>query len=160
MLVFVSTRWDPLRVECSTTIVALPPNEFDSVNDFRRWTEWSPWESMDPQSKRTSSVAPSDVDMLHDWTGNKKEGTGRKAITSASAPSKVVIKHDFLNPFEAHKTSELAVESDAEAVRVAWAMFGSANFVSKLTGVLSGMDRMVDGSFKRGFANRKQISEA
>ena len=164
VLVFASTRPDTFRVERSTTIKAPPQKIFDAINDFYRWTEWSPWENIDPQLKRTYSGAASGVGAVYDWTGTGKAGTGRMEITGAAAPSKIVIKLDFLKPMEAHNTAEFTIDPQAEgqenAVRVTWAMFGPALFIGKLMTVFISMDRMVGRSFEQGLANLKRISEA
>ena len=43
----------------STTIKAPPEKIFAVLNDFHRWTEWSPREKLDPQMKRTLGGAAS-----------------------------------------------------------------------------------------------------
>lgn len=164
VLVFAYTRPDTFRVERSTTIKAPPQKIFDAINDFRRWAEWSPWENIDPQLKRTYSGAASGVGAVYEWTGNSKAGTGRMEITGATSSSKIVIKLDFLKPMEARNIAEFTIEPQAEgqenAVRVTWAMFGPALFIGKLMTVFISMDKMVGGSFEQGLANLRRISEA
>ena len=164
VLAFAYTRPDTFRVERSVTIKAPPQKVFDAISDFHRWTEWSPWENIDPGLTRTYSGAPRGVGTVYDWTGNSKVGTGRMEITGAAAPSKIVIKLDFLKPMEAHNTAEFTIEPQGggkeEGVRVTWAMFGPALFMGKLMTVFISMDRMVGGSFEQGLANLKRISEA
>ncbi len=164
VLVFAYTRPDTFRVERSTTIKAPPQKIFDAINDFHRWAEWSPWENIDPQLKRTYSGAASGVGAVYEWTGNSKAGTGRMEITGATSSSKIVIKLDFLKPMEARNIAEFTIEPQAEgqenAVRVTWAMFGPALFIGKLMTVFISMDKMVGGSFEQGLANLRRISEA
>ena len=164
VLAFAYTRPDTFRVERSVTIKAPSQKVFDAISDFHRWTEWSPWENIDPGLKRTYSGAPRGVGTVYDWTGNSKVGTGRMEITGITEPSKVVIKLDFLRPMEAHNTAEFTIEPQGggkeEGVRVTWAMFGPALFMGKLMTVFISMDRMVGGSFEQGLANLKRISEA
>ncbi len=35
------------------TIAAAPDSIFDQLEDFHRWTLWSPWEGIDPEMIRT-----------------------------------------------------------------------------------------------------------
>ena len=167
LLLFAATRPGSFRVERSIDIKAPAQKVFDAINDFRRWAEWSPWEHIDPALGRTYSGAPAGVGTVYEWTGNGKVGTGRMEITSSAAPSKIVIRLDFLKPFEAHNTAEFVLEPVGAAnepaggaVRVTWVMYGPANFMSKLMGVFVSMDRMVGGSFAQGLANLKRISES
>ena len=53
--------------------------------DFHRWTEWSPWEDLDPDLYRTYSGPPSGVGAVYEWVGNRKAGAGRMEITDADA---------------------------------------------------------------------------
>src|SRR5687767_2606295 len=53
VLVTAATKPDTFRVERSATIAAPPEVIFPIVNDFHRWIEWSPWEKLDPNLKRT-----------------------------------------------------------------------------------------------------------
>ncbi len=64
-------------------IEAPPEAIFPLIQDFRRWTAWSPYEELDPNLKRTYSGAPFGVGAIYDWTGNKV-GAGRMQITEAA----------------------------------------------------------------------------
>ena len=46
---------------------------------------------------------------MYQWEGNSEVGSGRMEITDTSAPSKVVIKLDFIKPFEGHNVAEFAL---------------------------------------------------
>ena len=159
MLIYAAMRPDSFRIERSASIKAAPEKIFPFINDFHRWTAWSPWEKIDPQLKRTYSGAASGKGAAYAWEGNSKVGSGRMEITEA-APSKIVIKLDFLKPFEAHNTAEFTLAPAAQGeTRVTWAMFGPSPYVSKLMGVFFNMERMVGGQFEQGLANLKAASE-
>lgn len=74
--VYVVTRPDTFRVERSATINASPAEVFAYVNDFRRWTAWSPWEGLDPNLQRTYSDNSSGKGASYSWSGNNKAGQG------------------------------------------------------------------------------------
>src|SRR5262245_37946501 len=104
VLIYAATRPDSFRIERSAIIKAPPEKLFALVDDFRRWTAWSPWEKVDPQLKRTYSGPGSGKGAGYAWEGNKNVGSGRMEITESAAPSRIVIKLDFVSPFEAHNT--------------------------------------------------------
>jgi hypothetical protein len=80
-------------------------------------------------------------------------------IVEAVAPERVLIKLDFLKPFEAHNMAEyLLVESDG-ATEFTWAMYGPNNFLSKLMGLFFNMDKMVGAQFEQGLAALKTVAE-
>ena len=157
-LVLAAMKPDTFRVERTASIKAPPEKIFAQVSDLKAWAAWSPYEKKDPAMKRTFGAVTSGKGAVYEWEGNKNVGKGRMEITGA-APSKVVIKLDFLEPFEGHNTAEFSMDAKGEATTVTWAMYGPANFVSKLMGVFFNMDRMIGADFEAGLANLKSISE-
>jgi len=159
LLAYAATRPDSFRIERSALIKAPPEKIFGLVNDLHQWTAWSPWEKIDPALKRSYSGPQSGKGAAYAWEGNNKVGSGRMEITDAASPSKVIIKLDFLKPFEAHNTADFAFARQGDATTVTWAMFGPSPFISKLMGTFFNMERMVGGQFEQGLANLKRISE-
>jgi hypothetical protein len=164
LLVYAATRPDSFRFERATTIQAPPEKLFALVNDFHRWTAWSPWEKVDPQLKRTYSGPEAGKGAVYAWEGNNNVGSGRMEITDAvpvskAAPSKILIQLDFLKPFEAHNTAEFTFTPGPQGTTVTWAMFGPSPYVSKLMGVFMNMDRMVGSQFEQGLANLRSAAE-
>jgi len=159
LLIYAATRPDSFRIERSALIKAPPEKIFGFVNDLHQWTAWSPWEKIDPALKRSYSGPQSGKGAAYGWEGNSKVGSGRMEITESAAPSKVVIKLDFLKPFEAHNTADFTFARQGDATNVTWAMFGPSPFISKLMGTFFNMERMVGGQFEQGLANLKAISE-
>ena len=158
LLIYAAMRPDSFRTERSAVIQAPPEKVHALINDFHRWTAWSPWEKIDPQLKRTYSGPGSGRGTAYAWEGNRNVGSGRMEITDA-APSKIVIKLDFLKPFEAHNTAEFTLQPAPQGTTVTWAMFGPSPYISKLMGVFVNMDRMVGGMFEQGLANLKTAAE-
>ena len=159
LLVYAATRPDSFRVERAATIKAPPEKIFAQVNEFKSWTAWSPWEKIDPALKRSYSGPPGGKGAAYAWEGNKDVGSGRMEITESTAPSKIVIRLDFLKPFEAHNTAEFTFVREGDATNVIWAMHGPSPYMSKLIGLFFSMDRMVGGMFEQGLANLKKSSE-
>jgi hypothetical protein len=160
VLVYAATRPDSFRIARSATIKAPPEKIFAQIDDFRRWTAWSPWEKIDPQLKRTYSGAGAGKGAAYAWEGNKDVGSGRMEIRESAAPSRILIQLDFLKPFEAHNTAEFTLQPGPQGTAVTWAMYGPSPFLSKLMGIFFNMDRMIGGQFEQGLANLKAISES
>jgi uncharacterized protein YndB with AHSA1/START domain len=159
LLAYAAARPDSFRLERSATIQAPPEKVFALVNDFRLWTAWSPWENIDPALKRSYSGAASGVGTAYAWEGNKDVGAGRMEITEAAPGAKIVIRLDFLEPFEAHNTTEFTFAKQGEATTVTWAMYGPSPLMAKLMGIFFSMDRMVGGQFEQGLAKLKAVAE-
>ena len=159
ILVYAAMRPDVFRVERSLAIKAPPDRIFPLLNDLKGWSAWSPYEKKDPAMKRTFGAVTAGKGATYGWEGNKDVGKGNMEITEAVQPSKIVIKLDFLAPFEAHNTAVFTLEGKGEATTVTWAMHGPANFISKLMGMFFDMDKMIGSDFEAGLANLKSIAE-
>ncbi len=144
ILIYASTKPDSFRVERSTAMNAPPEKIFPYLEGLKRWTEWSPYEGRDPDMKRTYSGAESGKGAVYEWDGNNNVGKGRMEILDFDAAAqKVVIKLDFLKPFEGHNTAELTVEPKGGQTIVTWAMYGPSTFMTKLIGTFMDMDDMI-----------------
>jgi len=159
VLALAATRPDTFRVERSATIKAPPDKVYALIDDFHQWQQWSPWERLDPAMKREHGGAPKGKGALYGWEGNKEVGKGQMEITEATAPSRVVIKLDFLAPFEAHNTAEFVLVPQGDATTVTWAMFGPNLFIGKVMSLFASMDSLVGKDFERGLANLKAVAE-
>ena len=159
VLLYAATLPDTFRIERTATIAAPPERVFLHVNDFHRWTAWSPWEKKDPAMQRTHSGAPAGQGAVYAWDGNQKVGQGRMEITESTQPSRVRIQLDFLKPFEARNTAEFTFAPAGDGTQVTWAMYGPTPYLSKVMQVFMSMDRMVGPDFEAGLANLKQVVE-
>jgi uncharacterized protein YndB with AHSA1/START domain len=159
ILLYAQTRPNTFRLQRSTTINAPADKVFPFINDFRHWPLWSPWERMDPDMKRTHSGASHGKGAVYEWDGNKNVGTGRSEIVETVAPSKVIIKLDFIKPFEAHNTAEFTLEGWGSSTTVTWAMYGPQPFMMKAMGLFCSPERMVGPQFEAGLGNLKALTE-
>jgi hypothetical protein len=159
VLIVAATRPDTFRVERSARIKAAPEKIFPLIDDFHRWVSWSPWEKKDPAMKRTYSGAASGKGAVYEWDGNKDVGQGRMEIIESSAPAKVVVKLDFIKPFEGHNIAEFTLLREGNATEVTWAMHGPLPLVAKVMHLFFDMDKMVGSDFAAGLANLKAVAE-
>jgi hypothetical protein len=150
---------DSFQVQRSTTLKAPPEKAFALINDFHRWTEWSPWEGLDPAMKRTHSGPASGTGAVYQWDGNSAVGAGRMEITSAQSPGRVSIQLDFIRPFEGHNITDFTLATQGDVTTVTWIMRGPMPFVSKLMQVFISMDRMIGKDFEAGLAKLKAVAE-
>jgi len=159
ILILAATRPDTFSVQRTAAIEAPPEKLFALINDFHQWGSWSPWENKDPAMKRTYSGAGSGRGAVYAWDGNKNVGSGRMEILDASVPSKIVIKLDFLKPFEAHNTAEFTLLPQGDATRLTWLMHGPAIFMARVMHVFMDIDKMVGKDFEIGLSNLRRLTE-
>ena len=159
VLVYAATKPDTFRVRRATNIKAPPEKIFALINDYHHWVSWSPYEKLDPAMRRTYSGAASGTGAVYEWEGNSKAGKGRMEITDTAPPSKVVIKLDFVKPFEAHNIVEFTMEPTGASTNVTWDMHGPSPYLAKVMHVFFNMDRMIGKDFETGLANLKAVAE-
>ncbi|MFN4016393.1 MAG: SRPBCC family protein [Reyranella sp.] len=159
ILLYASTKPDSFRVERSTAMNAPPERIFPYIDGLKRWTEWSPYEGRDPAMKRAYGGPESGKGAVYEWDGNDQVGKGRMEIVDSKPPNKVVIKLDFLKPFEGHNTAELTVQPKGGQTIVTWAMYGPSTFMTKLVGTFMDMDDMIGRDFAAGLAKLKTVVE-
>jgi hypothetical protein len=149
---------ETFRLARSTLIAASPATVHTLVNDFHLWADWSPWDKIDADLIRTFEGPAAGPGSVYGWVG-KKTGTGRMEILTSES-DRIVIKLDFLKPFEAHNTAEFTFEPEGAQTRVTWAMTGPVTLMSKIMGLFFSMEKMVGPQFEQGLVNLKRIAEA
>jgi Polyketide cyclase / dehydrase and lipid transport len=159
VLVMAALKPNRFRVARSVSIKAPPEKIFPHINNFHAWEAWSPWEKIDPTCKRSYSGIESGVGAIYGWSGNKDIGEGRMEIVESTQYSKIVLKLDFIKPFEAHNMVEFLLQPQGDSTAVTQAMYGASPFISKLMGMCFNMDKMVGGKYEEGLASLKAIAE-
>lgn len=158
VLIYAATRPDVFRVERRISVKAPPEKIHALIDDFAQWGAWSPYEKKDPAMKRTFSGPQAGKGAVYAWDGDKNIGAGRMEILE-SVPDRIVIKLDFVRPFEANNTAEFTMRPKGDATDVIWAMHGPNLFIGKVIGLFLNMDKMVGTDFEAGLADLKKTAE-
>ena len=158
ILIYAWTRPESFRVQRTIAIKAPPAKIAPLIADFRAWPQWSPYENRDPDMKRTYGSSSSGQGATYAWEGNKNVGAGRMEILESS-PQRIVIKLDFLKPFEAHNTAEFTLVPSGDTTNVTWAMHGPSPFMSKVMQTFMNFDKMIGTDFATGLASLKTVAE-
>ncbi len=150
---------DTYTVERSATIDAPPARVYDQIADFHKWTDWSPWEDVDPELKRTYSGAESGTGAVYAWSGNRKAGQGRMQIADATQPSRVKIDLVFEKPWKARNGTVFTIQPEGSGSRVTWSMTGKKTLMTKAMGLIKSMDKLLGPDFEKGLARLKATAE-
>ncbi len=150
---------DTYTVERSLAISATPTEIFALVADFRRWTEWSPWEGLDPELQRTYSGPESGPGASYSWSGNRKAGHGQMTILETFEPSSITVDLRFDKPFKARNDMSFNIEEEGSGSTVHWVMSGRKTFTTRVMGVFKSMDALVGPDFEKGLAQLKAVAE-
>ena len=145
-------------VERSITVKAPPSRLHGLVDDFHRWTLWSPWEDLDPALERTYSGPDHGVGAHYAWSGNRKAGRGSMEITGSS-PDGVDLTIEFLKPFRSTSQTRFVLEPNGAGTRVRWVMTGEHAGLMALFGKVMSMDKLIGPDFEKGLARLKAVAE-
>jgi hypothetical protein len=150
----------PYTVTRSTTIAAPAERVHALVSDFHEWQQWSPWEDLDPEMRRTYSGADAGVGASYSWEGNRKAGKGDMTITG-DAPEQVDVALHFEKPFEQRNRFAFRLTPVGDtSTTVGWRMDGSLSGFMRLFSIVKSMDSLVGPDFEKGLARLRQVAEA
>lgn len=164
-LIAAALQPDRFTISRSIEIQSPPSKPFGLVNDFHQWQQWSPFEKLDPNVKRTFEGADAGEGAVYKWEGNSDAGQGKMTINESKPDEKVLIQLDFIQPMEA--TAEARFDfvpagdkAAGDRTKVTWTMSGENSFVGKAMGLLVNMDKMIGKSFEEGLGKLKEVSES
>ena len=149
----------PYTVVRTTTIAAPAEDIRTLVHDFHLWPQWSPWEDLDPDMRRTYSGPDAGVGAGYAWEGNRKAGKGSMTVTG-DTPEQVDVDLHFEKPFRSSNRIELAMTPTGDrSTVVEWRMHGELTGLVRLFSLLRSMDSLVGPDFEKGLARLKRAAE-
>lgn len=108
--------------ERTVTINAPQDLVYEYVNSMPRFNEWSPWHSIDPNTKYTFTGPESGVGHKMAWQSDHENvGSGSQEIVEAEPPNKVVTLLDFGAMGTASATFTLDTLGDG--TKVVWSFY-------------------------------------
>ena len=158
VLAMAALKPDVFRLQRSTTIAAPPAKVQPFVDDFKRWTLWSPFEHKDPTMRRTFGERTAGPGATYAWDSDGEAGAGRMTIVE-STPSRIGIALDFVKPMSNQAKVAFTFVPQGDATVVTWAMEAPNSFASKLMHVFFDAEKLVGEDFDRGLASLKAIAE-
>lgn len=135
----------------SRVIAAPVETIFALVDDFHRWTAWSPWEGVDPQLQRTYTGPDAGVGARYAWRGNRKAGEGTMEIAESVPHTRIGVNLTFTRPMKAVNPTTFTFDAaGAGSTRVTWTMSGENRGLGRLFALIMPMDKLVGKDFEKG----------
>jgi len=147
------------HVERSIVINASSEKVFRVVNNFKRFNDWSPWASIDPDTKYVYEGPAMGEGAKMSWVSDHSDvGSGAQWIVE-SVPNKLVRTELQFEGFEDVSEAAFIIEELAEGqTKVTWAFDAEMKGVGKIFGVM--MDGMLGPMYEEGLENLKSIVES
>jgi len=156
---YVASRPGKFKVERSAVVNASPSKIFPYLSSFKRGSEWSPYEKIDPNMKTSYSGPAAGVGATMQFSGNNKVGEGQLEILKVIPNSLVEIRLAMVKPLSGINIIQYRLSPEGSSTRFSWSMVGDRNFLSKLVGIFIDCEKMVGDQFEQGIRNLKLIVE-
>ncbi len=155
-----SMQPEKYRVERSVLSTSTPQAFFPLLNDLRKFSEWSPWEGLDPKMKKTMEGPESGEGAKYIWEGNDDVGAGQMTIVRSSPNERVDINLEFIRPWQSTSQTSWILSAEEGNTKVTWVMEGNREGVFiKTLSLLLNMDKMIGKDFEKGLNKLKDIAE-
>jgi len=145
-------------VEREITIAAAPEDVYQHINSLQAFTEWSPWQDLDPNMSVNFSGPEVGVGNVMEWQSDDPDvGNGRQEIVAVSENAEVRTALDFGNMGTAEAWWLLA---DADgATTITWGLNADMgnNPMGRWMGLM--MDGFVGPDYDAGLMNLKTLVE-
>ena len=159
VLGYAATKPDTFNIERSTNIKAPPEKIFGYLNDFKKATEWVPFDKKDPAMKRQYSGAPSGKGAVYEFQGNRDVGVGRIEIVESTPSRKVTLQLDMREPFVGRNIVDYVLEPSGDTTKMTWTMRGSMPYIAKVVSIFCNMESLLGKDFEAGLATLKTLAE-
>ncbi len=144
--------------ERTVTINAPQDLVFEYVNSMPRFNEWSPWHSIDPDTKYTFTGPESGVGHKMAWQSDHENvGSGSQEIIETSPPNKVVTFLDFGPMGSANAAFKL--EALGDGTKVVWSFYNKHGWAlhNRYFGLMT--EKFVGPMYEDGLNKFKTVAE-
>lgn len=146
------------HVERQTRIRQPPSAIFPLVNDFRRFNQWSPWATYDPDTRYEFGGPADGVGATLHWhSEHPNVGSGSQEITVSEKNRRVEVNLDFGIQGGAKASYTLRPDEDGTLVNWDFDTDLGNNPVARYLGLL--FDRWIGPDYERGLARLKSLAE-
>lgn len=142
----------------SVEIAAPPSSVFPLVGDLRRFSEWSPWADVDPETVYTFTGPIDGVGQTLNWASDdKRVGAGSMSITAIEPDTRVDMEVTFVE--EGTALATVLLEPVGGGTKVTWGLDTDLGFnpIARYFGMM--MDGMVGPDYEKGLAHLKAAAE-
>lgn len=147
------------RYERSAVIAAPVETVWNQVSTFGATDQWSPWNELDPNMKRSIEGTDGTVGATQRWEGNDQVGKGEQRLEELVPNQLVRSRLKFIEPWSSESEVTVQLQPEGEGTKVTWAMAGDNDFMGKLMSKFVDMDKLIGKDFEKGLGKLKQQAE-
>ena len=146
-------------IEKTMIIKANPSRVMDKVGDLNSYSEWNPWQKMEPTAKATITGTPKTPGHKYAWEGTKI-GVGSLTLNSMDAKH-IHFLLEFLKPWKSNAKDNWLFEAwgDGNETKVTWQNSGELPW--PMARLMSPMiNKNLNHQFEVGLGNLKKLCES
>ena len=144
-------------VEREVTINQPKEIVFNYIKLLKNQGDYSVWQKMDPDMKKTFSGTDGTVGFISAWESENDEvGKGEQEIKAIKEGERIDFELRFLEPFEAKDNAYMTTEElDSAMVKVKWGFNGEMAYPMNRMMLFMDMEEMIAGDLQTGLDNLK-----
>lgn len=134
---------------------------FEYIKFLRNQDNYSKWNMMDPDMKKTYQGTDGTVGFISAWESKKENvGAGEQEIVNMIDGERIDMKLRFKVPFEAQNDAYMITEDMSNnQTKVKWGFKGAFPYPFNLMGLFMDMEKAVGGDLEVGLQNLKNLLE-
>jgi len=155
--IFIATKPNTYDVTRTQLIKAPTALTFNTVNDYKTWQEWGPWQELDTTIVVVYDKQTSGVGAGYSWTSKHDEPGSMKTINIEE--NKAINQKLF---FKTRGESEVywRFKSLNEATEVTWGMKGHLGFMAKILFFFrGGQEKLFGTMLEKGLKNLEKFTQ-
>ena len=149
-----------VQYEKSVQINAPVEKVWGNVNSLAAMDKWSPWNSKDPDMKRTNEGTDGTPGAKFCWESEKEDvGKGCQTIKSLQAPNRIDTELKFFTPYESDAQAYVVLAPSGAGTKATWGLASEMPYPFRIMKLFTSMEKMLDPDFTLGTNKLKEISE-
>jgi hypothetical protein len=144
-------------VERSADVAAPPEAVYAHVVDFHNWSQFNPFQQLDPNAKTRFDGPENGEGAKFFWAGNSEMGKGSMTIAKCTPNERVDILLHFDEPMAGDAETAFILKPNGTGTHVTWSMDGKNNFMGKVMCMFMDMDGMIGGQYEKGLAKLGEL---
>jgi hypothetical protein len=144
-------------------VINKPKTEvFDYIKYLKNQDNYSVWNQMDPNQKRTYTGTDGTPGFIYAWDSDKDNvGKGEQEIKTINEGERIDLELRFKEPFEATDKAYMTTEAVADnETKVKWGFNGKMNYPMNLMLLFMDMESMLGDDLQKGLNNLKGVMES
>lgn len=144
------------------TTVDKPKSEvFAYIKMLENQDEYSVWQQMDPNMKKSSKGTDGTVGYISSWVSNHEDvGSGEQEIMKIDEGNRMDVMLRFKEPWESEASAYFTTEDDNGKTKVTWGFNGSMPYPWNIMLLFMDMEERVGNDLQTGLDNLKKELES